>query len=55
MSIHALLGIVEDDASGISVSRSQATDTVPEIDAISSPLALHWALMDGESHRIALA
>jgi hypothetical protein len=54
-SIHALLGIVEDDASGISVSRSQATDTMPKMDAIGSPLTLHRAVMDGEGHRVALA
>src|SRR5580692_7957735 len=53
--IHALLGIVEDDTSGISASRSQATDTMPEIDAIGSPLALNRAVMNGECHRVALA
>jgi hypothetical protein len=46
---------VEDDASGISLSRSQATDTMPEIDAIGSPLALNRAVMNGECHRVALA
>src|SRR5260370_38198715 len=55
ISIHTLRGIVEDDASGISVSRSQATDTMPKIDAIGSPLALHRALMNGDGHRVALA
>jgi len=55
ISIHALLGIVEDDASGISVSRSQATDTMPKIDAIGSPLALNRAVMNGECHCVALA
>ena len=52
--MHALLGIVEDDTSGISVSRSQATDTMPKIDAIGSPLALNWAVVNGECHRVAL-
>ena len=55
ISIRALLGIVEDDARGISVSRSQATDTMPKMDAIGSPLTLHRAVMDGEGHRVALA
>ena len=53
--IHALLGIVEYDSNGISVSRSQATDTMPKIDAIGSPLALNRAVMNGECHCVALA
>ena len=55
MSIHVLLGIVEDDPGGISVARSQATDTMPKIDAIGSPLALNRAAMNGECHCVALA
>jgi hypothetical protein len=55
MGIHSLLGIVEDDASGIPASRSQATDTMSKIDAIGSPLALNRAVMHGEGHCVALA
>jgi hypothetical protein len=52
---YSLLGIVEDDAKRMAVSRAQATDTVPKIDAIGSPLTRHRAVMDGKGHSITLA
>ncbi len=45
---------MENDASRMSLSGSQATDSVPEVDTIGAMGALHWAMMHGESYGITL-
>jgi len=50
-----LLGIMENDAERLAMSRAQTTDTVPKIDPMGSPLPLYGAVTDGKGYSIALA
>ena len=49
------LCVVENDTDRITVSRPDAADAVPEIDAIRAASALHGAIMNREHNSITLA
>jgi hypothetical protein len=50
-----LVGIVEDDAQGMSLSGAQSAHSMPEIDTIGSPRTADRAMMDCEGNRISSA
>ena len=50
-----LIGVVEDNASGVSLPGSEATHAVAKIDAIGAARSLDWPMVYCKSHRVALA
>ena len=49
------LGVMEDDADGMAMPRTQAADTMPQVDAIRPARALHRAMMHREGYSVTLA
>jgi hypothetical protein len=45
---------MEDNPHGVSMSGAKPTDSVTQINAISSLDSSHWAMADGKSNSIAL-
>ena len=48
-----LLGVVKDKAKRMTPASADATDAVPQINAISAPRSLNRSMMDREDHCVA--
>src|SRR5271165_4551031 len=48
------LGVMENDSHGVPTSRSDATDSMPEIHAVGSTSSLHRTVVNCENHPVAL-
>jgi hypothetical protein len=46
---------VKDDANGMTLSRTQAADAVPEVDAVGASRALYGPVVNREGHGVTLA
>src|ERR1700678_4270058 len=48
------IGVVEDDACCVTLSRPQTTHAMPKVDPIGAPSSLNWAMMHGKGYGISL-